>query len=92
VGARNHPFVGRNKRTAAVVSETFLMLAGYSLDAANADVIFAFLSGGRRVGGETWPGGSVTGSRSAENPRQPPGQLTRSSSKSFKENSYAHCP
>jgi len=27
VGARSHPFVGRNERTAAVVSETFLMLA-----------------------------------------------------------------
>lgn len=30
--ARNHPFVDGNKRTAAVVSETFLMLNGHRLD------------------------------------------------------------
>ena len=42
--ARNHPFVDGNKRTAAVVSETFLMLNGYSLDATDADVVVAFVA------------------------------------------------
>lgn len=42
--ACNHPFVDGNKRTAAVVSETFLMLNGYSLDATDADVVVAFVA------------------------------------------------
>jgi death-on-curing protein len=29
--ARNHPFIDGNKRTAAVIAETFLMLNGYAL-------------------------------------------------------------
>jgi len=39
--ARNHPFVDGNKRTAAVVSETFLMLNGYVLDASDAELVVA---------------------------------------------------
>lgn len=42
--ARNHPFVDGNKRTAAVVSETFLMLNGYSLDATDAELVVAFVA------------------------------------------------
>jgi death on curing protein len=42
--ARNHPFVDGNKRTAAVVSETFLMLNGYRLDASDAEVAVAFVA------------------------------------------------
>jgi death-on-curing protein len=42
--ARNHPFVDGNKRTAAVVSETFLMLNGYALGASDAELVVAFLS------------------------------------------------
>lgn len=42
--ARNHPFVDGNKRTAAVVSETFLMLNDYVLDATDADVVVAFVA------------------------------------------------
>jgi death on curing protein len=42
--ARNHPFVDGNKRTAAVVSETFLMLNGYSLAATDAELVVAFLA------------------------------------------------
>ncbi|MFM9853846.1 MAG: type II toxin-antitoxin system death-on-curing family toxin [Sphingomonadaceae bacterium] len=42
--ARNHPFVDGNKRTAAVVSETFLMLKGYMLDATDAELVVAFLA------------------------------------------------
>jgi len=41
---RNHPFVDGNKRTALVVSETFLMLNGYDLDASDAEVVVAFLA------------------------------------------------
>ena len=41
--ARNHPFVDGNKRTAAVVSETFLVLNGYMLTATDAEVVVAFL-------------------------------------------------
>ena len=46
--ARNHPFVDRNKRTAAVVSETFLMLNGSQLTATDAELVVAFfaLAGG----------------------------------------------
>lgn len=41
--ARNHPFVDGNKRTAAVVSETFLVLNGYELIATDAELVVAFL-------------------------------------------------
>ncbi len=39
--ARNHPFVDGNERTAAVISETFLMLNGYSLTASDAELVVA---------------------------------------------------
>ena len=42
--ARNHPFVDGNKRTAAVMSETFLMLNGHALAATDAEVAVAFLA------------------------------------------------
>jgi death-on-curing protein len=42
--ARNHPFVDGNKRTAAVVSELFLMLNGAVLPANDAEVVVAFLA------------------------------------------------
>jgi death on curing protein len=42
--ARNHPFVDGNKRTAAVVSETFLLLNGYELLASDAELAVAFLA------------------------------------------------
>jgi death-on-curing protein len=42
--ARNHPFVDGNKRTAAVVSETFLVLNGYDLGASDAELVVAFLA------------------------------------------------
>src|SRR5689334_10254827 len=42
--ARNHPFVDGNKRTAAVVSETFLVINGYSLSASNAEVVVTFMA------------------------------------------------
>ncbi len=42
--ARNHPFIDGNKRTAAVVSETFLVLNGHVLDTTDADVVVAFLA------------------------------------------------
>ncbi len=42
--ARNHPFVDGNKRTAAVVSETFLMLNGNALTATDAEVVVAMLA------------------------------------------------
>lgn len=41
--ACNHPFVDGNKRTAAVVSETFLMLNGYELTASDAELVVAFV-------------------------------------------------
>ena len=41
--ARNHPFVDGNKRTAAVVSETFLALNGFVLTASDAEVVVAFI-------------------------------------------------
>jgi death-on-curing protein len=41
--ARNHPFVDGNKRIAAVVSETFLLLNGYGLNATDAELVVAFL-------------------------------------------------
>lgn len=42
--ARNHPFVDGNKRTAAVVSETFLTLNGHVLNATDAELVVAILS------------------------------------------------
>ncbi|MDR2189574.1 MAG: type II toxin-antitoxin system death-on-curing family toxin [Azonexus sp.] len=42
--ARNHPFVDGNKRTAAVVSETFLMLNSHVLAATDAELVVAFLA------------------------------------------------
>lgn len=41
--ARNHPFIDGNKRIAAVVSETFLLLNGYILGATDAELVVAFL-------------------------------------------------
>jgi death-on-curing protein len=40
--ARDHPFVDGNKRTAAVIGETFLMLNGYTLAATDAELVVAF--------------------------------------------------
>lgn len=42
--ARNHPFVDGNKRTGAVVSETFLILNGHALEASDAEVVVAFVA------------------------------------------------
>lgn len=42
--ARNHPFVDGNKRTAAVVSETFLNINGLGLAATDAELVVAFLA------------------------------------------------
>lgn len=42
--ARNHPFTDGNKRTAQVVSETFLGLNGYRLEASDAEVVVAFVA------------------------------------------------
>ena len=42
--ARNHPFVDGNKRTAAVVSETFLMLNGWRLTASDAELVVAIVA------------------------------------------------
>jgi death-on-curing protein len=42
--ARNHPFVDGNKRTAAVVSETFLALNGGVLMASDAELVVAFVA------------------------------------------------
>jgi death on curing protein len=39
--ARSHPFVDGNKRTAAVVMETFLMLNGLTLTASDAELVVA---------------------------------------------------
>lgn len=41
--ARNHPFVDGNKRTAAVVSETFLVLNGYALGCDDVELATTFL-------------------------------------------------
>lgn len=41
--ARNHPFVDGNKRTAAVVSETFLVINGFALSASDAELVVAFV-------------------------------------------------
>jgi death-on-curing protein len=42
--ARNHPSVDGNKRTAAVVAETFLILNGYRLTASDAELVVAVLA------------------------------------------------
>ena len=42
--ARNHPFVDGNKRTAAVVSETFLVLNGLTLNCSDVEMVVAFLA------------------------------------------------
>ena len=42
--ARNHPFLDGNKRTAAVVSETFLALNGHRLNATDAELVVAFVA------------------------------------------------
>jgi death-on-curing protein len=42
--ARNDPFVDGNKRTAAVVSETFLTLNGYRLNASDAELVVTILA------------------------------------------------
>jgi death-on-curing protein len=42
--ARNHPFVDGNKRTAAVVSETFLLLNGHQLSVTDAELVVAFVA------------------------------------------------
>jgi len=41
---RNHPFVDGNKRTAAVVSETFLVLNGYRVTCSDVEMVEAFLA------------------------------------------------
>jgi len=42
--ARNHPFADGNKRTAAVVSETFLVLNGYRLMCSDVELVTTFLA------------------------------------------------
>lgn len=42
--ARNHPFVDGNKRTAAVVSETFLVLNGLRLSCDDVELVTTFLA------------------------------------------------
>lgn len=42
--ARNHPFVDGNKRTAAVLSETFLVLNGFRLACDDVELVTAFLA------------------------------------------------
>jgi len=42
--ARNHPFIDGNRRTAAVVSETFLVLNGHGLGASDAKLVVIFLA------------------------------------------------
>lgn len=42
--AHNHPFVDGNKRTAAVVSETFLILNGHALGCDDVELVTTFLS------------------------------------------------
>lgn len=42
--ARSHPFVDGNKRTAAVVAETFLVLNGHELRASDAELVVAILA------------------------------------------------
>jgi len=42
--ARNHPFVDGNKRTAAVVAETFLMLNGFRLTCNDVELVTTSLA------------------------------------------------
>jgi death-on-curing protein len=42
--APNHPFTDGNKRSAAVISETFLTLNGQRLDASDAELVVVFLA------------------------------------------------
>ena len=42
--ARNHPFVDGNKRTAAVVSETCLVLNGHRLACDDVELVTTFLA------------------------------------------------
>jgi len=42
--ARNHPFVDGNKRTALVVSRTFLLVNGYQITAPKDDRLKTFLA------------------------------------------------
>lgn len=42
--ARNHPFIDGNKRTAAVVSETFLVINGFRLTVDDAELVVQFLA------------------------------------------------
>jgi death on curing protein len=42
--ARNHPFTDGNKRAAAVVSESFLVLNGFSLMVTDAELVVTFLA------------------------------------------------
>ena len=42
--AKNHPYVDGNKRTAAVVSETFLVLNGYELTCSDVEMVTTFLA------------------------------------------------
>ena len=42
--AKNHPFIDGNKRTAAVVCETFLLLNGFELTAEDGDMYRVFLA------------------------------------------------
>ncbi len=42
--ARNHPFIDGNKRTAAVVSLTFLLVNNVPCDIPEADVVVTFLA------------------------------------------------
>jgi death-on-curing protein len=42
--ARDHPFVDGNKRSAAVVAETFLVLNGHGLAATDAELVVAIVA------------------------------------------------
>ena len=42
--ARNRPFIDGNKRTAAVISETFLVVNRFSLMTSDAELVVAFLA------------------------------------------------
>src|ERR1041384_6667419 len=46
---RNHPFIDGNKRTAAVICETFLQLNGLELIASDAELYPLFLSDRKSV-------------------------------------------
>jgi death on curing protein len=42
--ARNHPFIDGNKRSAAVVAETFLAINGHGLAASDAELVVTFVA------------------------------------------------